>query len=115
MPEPEHGAPQTEAVPDPLAGIEARVSGLEQTVQQSSRVIDTSLARAADDRSWIARSIIWIFSAGIGVVLVLYFIEGWQSGQWSNAASQAADLIKSVMLPVVTLILGYYFGQSHKG
>jgi len=36
--------------------------------------------------------------------------------QWANAASQAADLIKAAVLPVVTLVLGYYFGsRSGKG
>jgi hypothetical protein len=49
-------------------------------------------------------------------VLVLYFIEGWQSLQWANAASQAADLIKSAVLPTVTLVPGFYFGsRSGKG
>jgi hypothetical protein len=47
---------------------------------------------------------------------LLYLIAGLQTGQWTDAAGQAADLIKSVMLPVVTLVLGFYFGsRSGKG
>lgn len=71
--------------------------------------------READDRSWIARRIIWVFVGtlvGGGLILIL---QGWQSGAWDKTASMAIDLIKSCVFPVVTLVLGYYFGRSGKG
>jgi len=37
------------------------------------------------------------------------------TGRWDAAATQAVDLIKSCVFPVVTLVLGYYFGRSAKG
>ena len=93
-----------------------RVQVVKDEFQRSRGSLDHVAMLAAEDRSWIARRIIWIFTAVIGVVLLLYFISGLQSGQWGNAATQAADLVKSVILPVVTLVLGFYFGsRSGKG
>jgi hypothetical protein len=99
-----------------LAGIEARVSGLEQTVQQSSRVIDTSIAREAEDRSWIARAILLVFVISVAIVLGIFLTEGILTKEWTQVAVQAADLMKTAVLPVVTLVLGFYFGsRSGKG
>jgi hypothetical protein len=101
---------------DSPVGLAERLSALEAKDQRAEATLDQAALRAAEDRSWIARRIIWIFTSVIGVVLLLYSIAGFQTGQWSNAAAQAADLIKSVMLPVVTLVLGFYFGsRSGKG
>ena len=89
---------------------------VEDEIERSIGSVHEIAMLAAEDRSWIARRIIWIFIAVVGVVLLLYFIAGFQTGQWSNAAGQAADLVKSVILPVVTLVLGFYFGsRSGKG
>jgi hypothetical protein len=31
---------------------------------------------------------------------------------WEKIATDAGDLIKTDVLPIVTLVLGYYFGKS---
>jgi hypothetical protein len=92
-----------------LATIEARLAQLEQPVQRSSQAADAS--REAQDRSWIARWIIALFA--IVVLIGLGFLVGqaFQSARWDVAGQQAIDLIKSAVLPVVTLVLGYYFGS----
>ena len=33
---------------------------------------------------------------------------------WSSVSGTATDLVKSTILPIVTLVLGYYFGQSDR-
>jgi hypothetical protein len=85
------------------------------TAQARGTVADEVSHREADDRSWIARQIIWVF---VGVIVAGLGILTWgaqETGEWEDAADQAIDLIKSTVLPVVTLVLGYYFGRSGKG
>jgi hypothetical protein len=101
---------------DPLAAINARVTEVESRLQQSSGDIDSGLAREAEDRSWIARAILWVFVISVAIVLVILWTEGIVTKEWNPVALQAADLIKTSVLPVVTLVLGFYFGsRSGKG
>ena len=71
--------------------------------------------READDRSWIAKVIIGVFVAVIFAGLGILVAGAAMTGKWDAAATQAVDLIKSAVLPIVTLVLGYYFGRSGKG
>jgi cytochrome c-type biogenesis protein CcmH/NrfG len=90
-----------------------RIAALESTLAQS-REIAQQQASATEDahRGWIARTIIWVFVAVVVAVLILLLVQGIMTGNWSAATSQATDLIKSSVVPVVTLVLGYYFGRS---
>jgi hypothetical protein len=36
--------------------------------------------------------------------------KGW--AEWKDAAKFFIDLLSSVLLPVVTLVIGYYFGKE---
>jgi hypothetical protein len=71
-------------------------------------------AQEADDRSWIARRVINGFAVSIACVLVLIAVGGAMTGQWSSVIAAAVDIIKSAVVPIVTLVLGYYFGRSSR-
>ena len=34
---------------------------------------------------------------------------------WITIAGETESMIKTILVPIVTLVLGYYFGQSSKG
>jgi hypothetical protein len=59
-------------------------------------------------------------TACIGVIaacFILFAIRGLSNrgaDGWSGAVSDIEDLVKAAVLPIVTLILGYYFGKSSK-
>ena len=85
------------------------------STQAQQTVADEVSRREADDRSWIARRIIWVFLGVIAAGLSILVAGASMTGEWQDAGDQAVDLIKSTVLPVVTLVLGYYFGRSAKG
>jgi len=66
------------------------------------------------DRSWIARTIIWIFVGAVSVVGFLLVLRGAFTGDWAAVTTMAVELLKSAVIPIVTLMLGYYFGQSSR-
>lgn len=84
------------------------------TAAQVERAVESAVSQAERDRSWIARWVVF----GYGVALVAYFaalaIQGITEGGWANIAREAFDCIKSAILPIVTLILGFYFGRGGK-
>ncbi len=59
--------------------------------------------------------IIWVFVAVIAAGLGILVAGAAMTDEWQDAGDQAVDLIKSTVLPIVTLVLGYYFGRSGKG
>jgi len=98
------------AVPAPFA---ARLSHAEQEAASASEAL-TPPTLADEDRSWIARLIVRSFIAAVLIYLLLLAIQGAATGAWANVADKAEDMIKSIVVPIVTLVLGYYFGQSRK-
>jgi hypothetical protein len=65
-------------------------------------------------RRWIAKTIMGIFAGSILLVLMILIVQGILTSHWDTVASQSTDLIKSAVLPIVTLVLGYYFGRGDK-
>ena len=107
--------PETASLPadDRAAVIAARIEQAATGNQQAK----AGLARTGDDddRSWIARMIITVFVAVIVIVLIFLAVQGYTTQNWTLAANTASDLFKSAVLPIVTLVLGFYFGKSGKG
>ena len=67
------------------------------------------------DQSKIALVIIWTFVGMIAAIFVMViaatFLEP-ASGLWTAPASFLFKILSQLMLPVVTLVLGYYFGME---
>jgi hypothetical protein len=71
--------------------------------------------RQADDRSHIAKLIVWSFVALMAFVVVAVVCGTVYFCDWNKIAEPAKFLMAilgSVMLPVVTLVIGYYFGSK---
>jgi hypothetical protein len=94
--------------------LEQVKSSLHIAEQRDREVEDDAKRRYADDRSWIAKRIMLIFTAVVGLVILLNIMRGIWTGQWDKATDASGELLKTTMLPIVTLVLGYYFGQSSK-
>jgi uncharacterized membrane protein len=96
-----------------MADIDAQIAAAEQALKQSKQAVDDRNKRQqADDRSHIAKLIVWVFVLLI-TALVLAVI--WRFCDWEKIAEPAkflSSILSSVLLPVVTLVIGYYFGKE---
>ena len=68
-----------------------------------------------DDRSFISQIIVTSFVILIGIIVIAaiagtYYL-GWE--KIDEASKFLLTVLSSVMLPVVTLVLGYYFGKEN--
>jgi len=98
------------------AAIE-RYGDLLARASATSLETDAELDRAARqqefrDRSAVTNIIMLVFAGALVLALVTFVIAGLFSGRWDVLAPQIVDVLKSVVLPVVTLVLGYYFGRG---
>jgi|SRR5476651_594378 hypothetical protein len=93
-----------------FAAVEQKAAGSENTVRSASNLDDF-------DRSFIAKGIIWVYGGAIAVGFLLLLARAVSfviraNDDWEKIATDAGDLIKTSILPIVTLVLGYYFGKS---
>lgn len=97
-----------------MADIDSEIAATEALVQQSQHALDQRLQKLqADDRSHIAKVIIWAF-VGLMAVVVVAVVVSMFLCDWDKISEPAKFLmavLSSVMLPVVTLVIGYYFGS----
>lgn len=88
---------------------------------QSAKTIQETLDRQqADDRSVIAKMIIRAFVvlvclvviAAIAGAVAVFWADNRDWNQLAEPAKFIMSILGSVMLPVVTLVIGYYFGKK---
>ena len=108
-----------------FADAERRVSTMRKEVEtEASRAFADNTRRMSRDRSWIATTIIVTYGAAIlGIILYVMFsvptctgeleICNAASAAWDKQAGMLSDLIVTAVLPVVTLMLGFYFGTEN--
>lgn len=98
--------------------LDAEIQAATENVEQSKKAVEDwqrrQQERQQDDRSAIAKIIVWAFVILMGVVVVIVacgtLIIGWE--KLSEPAKFLASILGSVLLPVVTLVIGYYFGKE---
>ena len=108
-----------------FADAERKVSSMRSQVEtEASRAAADNTRRMSRDRSWIATTIIVTYGLAIlGIILYVMFsvptctedLEVCQaaSAAWDKQAGMLSDLIVTAVLPVVTLMLGFYFGAEN--
>jgi len=99
-----------------MADIDSQIAAAEQAFRQSQQALeDRSKRLQADDRSHIAKLIVWAFVGLMAFVVVTVVAGVAYFGDWNGISEPAKFLmaiLSSVMLPVVTLVIGYYFGKE---
>ena len=99
-----------------MADIDSQIAATEELVRQSQKALEDRNRRLqADDRSHIAKLIIWAFVVLMTIVVIVVTAGLAYFGNWDDISEPAKFLmaiLSSVMLPVVTLVIGYYFGSK---
>ena len=98
-----------------MADLDADFAATEKKAEEGKKAVDERVVRQqADDRSLIAKVIIFAFVLLI-LVVVFAAIAGAYFFQWDRMVEPGKFLMNvlgSIMLPVVTLVIGYYFGSK---
>jgi uncharacterized membrane protein len=86
-----------------------------KNVEQGQKALEEyAQRRQQDDRSLIAKLIVYAFVGLIGFVIMVFSVavlfKAWND--LAEAAKFLMAILSSVLLPVVTLVIGYYFGKE---
>ena len=98
-----------------MSDLDSEIKAVEEQAKGSvSSVSDAIQRQQAGDRSFIARTVIFTF-LGLVAVVVAAAIVGAYLFDWSylvEPGKYLVTLLSSVLLPIVTLVIGYYFGSK---
>lgn len=96
--------------------LKRRLAETESLVKKRKDNVDETIKeRISRDRSEIGRSIIILFVASVLLVLISIVGLAWaERNSWTEASERLVTLLSSVVLPVVTLVIGYYFGTEQQ-
>lgn len=98
------------------ADLDSEFAATARELSIADKAVEERLKRQqADDRSLIAKLIVWAFVILVGIVVLTVIAGVFYFGTWDTLSEPAKFLmaiLSSVMLPVVTLVIGYYFGSK---
>jgi hypothetical protein len=98
--------PSFKDVLDAIANAEAKAPALDRAIQ-AHQDITSNAAR------WrLARYVFWLYVGVVGASAIYLLYRGVFTGQ--DTIPELMDLIKVAVLPVVTFVVGYYYGTSSK-
>lgn len=108
-----------------MASLLDQIAEVESDIQEVEEAVDDQIKKQrAMDQSRIAWVIIWAFVVSVGVVFLYVIVDlllgggcgegetGCTPDRWEEPAKFLLGIVSSVLLPVVTLVLGYYFGKE---
>jgi hypothetical protein len=97
------------AVERVLASLRESQSRAENAV---SSIADRAAGREIEDRSNIAGTVMTVFLLALPLSILFLFILSFLENANKDAIAAIADILKSVLMPIMTLVLGYYFGRG---
>ncbi|CAK0767210.1 hypothetical protein WCLP8_4000030 [uncultured Gammaproteobacteria bacterium] len=65
-------------------------------------------------RAHTTRNVTWVYGFSIVFIGLLIFFEGWFANDFHQSAEDFLEVIKIAVLPVVTFVLGRYFGTANR-
>ncbi|UCH46505.1 MAG: hypothetical protein JSU95_10260 [Betaproteobacteria bacterium] len=97
----------TAALLEQIDELKSENRSVEETVS------DYIKRRRADAQTRIAWVIVWAFVVAVAGIFLLVLGSQFGTGSnWKEPAEFLVGIVSSVLLPVVTLVLGYYFGKE---
>lgn len=108
-----------------MASLLDQINALQSDNKEVEEEVGDQLKKQhAKDQSRIAWVIIWAFVVAVGIIFLYVTVElllgggcrdgkaGCTADRWEEPAKFLLGIVSSVLLPVVTLVLGYYFGKE---
>ena len=91
------------------------LSQLRALRQPAQAVQQVTQAQIDEDRRWIAKLMLWTFCIASGVVLVaIPILAATDTAQWEPVSKSMLAVVAQVLLPVVTLVIGFYFRNEQR-
>lgn len=99
-----------------IKGIEERIRAAEQVSSSTSG--DSESVILVRERSAIrthtTKVVIWLYAIILGAVVIFIIASGFITKDIDHTEAQLTDLIKTALIPIVTFVIGHYFGSTSR-
>jgi len=75
---------------------------------------DFATRQRSQVRATVARLLAWFFVTYVAVIAILVVIGAFTGSPWKEPGEFLVEVLKSGVLPVITFVLGHYFGSESK-
>ena len=100
---------------EPLDALERRIAEGERAAQSLSDTPDLIVSRERSTvRSSATKLIIWAYIIGLAVFALFTIAAGLREHQEFQAVDRLLDAAKTLLIPIVTFVIGHYFGSAQK-
>jgi hypothetical protein len=82
----------------------------EQTLERTLRAL--SEHRRTIDRSFIVKSVVYLYTFSVGLSVLYLVYRGILNNE--DRFTKVSELIKIGVVPILTLVIGYYFGTERQ-
>jgi membrane-anchored glycerophosphoryl diester phosphodiesterase (GDPDase) len=91
-----------------LSQLKGKEGGLDSATHET--ITKLGAWRHSKDRSFIVRWIVYLYCSSIAACLVYLIIKGIYRNE--DVFTSISEVIKVAVVPIVTLVIGYYFGTA---
>ncbi len=98
----------------PLGEPDRRLIRTEEQSIEAVRAGKTPQQQEADDRSWIVKWVVGGFCGYISLIVLTLGLRAWFSGSCDDAVAIEVELLKTAIMPLMTLVLGYFFSRPNR-
>ncbi len=70
--------------------------------------------KEADDRSWIVKWFVRGFCGYVLLIFVTLVLRAFFPGAFGDAVTIEVELLKTAIMPLMTLVLGYFFSRPNR-
>ena len=83
-------------------------------IDERYKLAKSPLQQETDDRSWIVRWTVGGFCLYIILVVATVLLRGFYPSQLGDAVAIEVELLKTAIMPLMTLVLGYFFSRPNR-
>lgn len=92
--------------------FEERTRELSIAAETSSKEIAHSSDENRASRLFIMRYVVTLYVTVVGSLFIANIAGAFLTSDWPSTSKNLFELVSTLVLPIVTLVLGYYFGRE---
>jgi hypothetical protein len=97
---------------DANESTEARAAALSKEILREKKSLSHSSDENRASRLFIMKNVMLIYVVVLVTLATSIFVGGFFSRDWATVSRGLTEVATTLVLPVVTLVLGYYFGRE---
>lgn len=94
--------------------LERKLADAKAVAESATPVDGLVVTERSAVRTHTTKIIVWVYAIVLVSIILYLMWHGLQPTKTDSAISAILDLVKTALIPIVTFVIGHYFGSSQK-